>query len=155
MFNFELDKQLLIQAFGFVFIALGMAARLGYWKKWYWQPRASSYGYIPYGCIFVLYSYNEQLLEFFSPYPWITYVIYAVLFIIGLWFSINPPGFMKPSWIRWIEKYPANIIDAMRIETKNDPSWEEHIKDEAAVDGWAKLVKTKKAFKKHNIAAKG
>jgi len=155
MVNFNFDKQLLIQAFGVIFIALGIASRLGYWKKWYWHPRGSSYGYIPYGCIFVFYSYNDKLLDLFSPNQWIVYIIYILFFVIGLWFSISPPKFMKPAWIRWVEKYPSNIIDGMRNEAKGNTAWEVHIKNEAAVDTWAKSVKASKALKKQKAASKG
>lgn len=155
MFNFNLDATLLIQAFGLIFVTLGVTARLSYWKKWYWQIHNSSYGYIPYGCLFVIYSYNENLLDFFKPNQWLVYIIYGAFLAIGLWFSMRTPLFMKPLWVRWIEKYPKNIIDAMRIEAKDDTTWEKHIKDEAAVDVWAKMVKTSKGYKKASSASKG
>jgi hypothetical protein len=153
MFNF--NTELLIQAFGVIFIILGIAARVGYWKNWYWQVRGSTYGYIPYGVIFILASYNDALKNVFSPNEWIIYIFYGVFLGIGLWFSIRPPQFMKPTWVRWIEKYPANIIEAMRSEAKNDTAWGKNTKDETTVDAWAKSVKVNKGHKNKNLASKG
>lgn len=153
MFNF--NTQLLIQAFGLIFMSLGTAARLGYWKKWFWQVRGSIYGYIPLGGLFILYTYDEALIKLFMPYPWITWIIYGMLLFLGIWFTARPPTFMKPLWIRWIEKYPDNIVEAMRNDAKDNPEWENHIKTEAMVDLWAISLKTGKGRKPKNNTAKG
>lgn len=142
MFNF--DTQLLILAFGLIFIGLGTAARFGYWKKWFWQIRGSIYGYIPFGCLFILYAYDENIKKCFSPYPWITWIIYCLFFGLGVWFTARPPNFIKPLWIRWIDKYPENIVEAMRIYAKENSAWESHIQTEETVDVWAKSLKTGK-----------
>lgn len=144
---FDFNTQLLIQAFGLIFLGLGLAARLGYWKKWFWQLRGSIYGYIPFGCLFILYSYDEAFRKIFAPYPWVTWILYGVFFALGFWFTVSPPSFIKPPWVRWIEKYPENIIEAMRNEAKENPEWESHIKTEAMVDVWAKSFKIRKARK--------
>ncbi len=152
---FNLDTGLLIQAFGIIFIVLGVAARIGYWKNWYWQVRGSTYGYIPYGCIFFLSSYNDELKKIFFPNEWVVYIFYGIFLVIGLWCSIRPPQFMKPTWVRWIEKHPANIVEAIRNDARNDTSWEKHIKSEETVDAWAKSVKASKALKNKRDASKG
>ncbi len=152
---FNLDTGLLMQAFGLIFIGLGVAARIGYWKKWFWQVRSSIYGYIPFGCIFILSSFNEALKKAFAPNEWIIFIFYGVLLAIGIWFSARPPLFIKPIWVRWIDKYPENIIEAMRSAAKEDPDWESHIKSEETVDVWAKSLKASKGRKTRNTTTKG
>ena len=50
---FGIKQQYFILAFGVCFFALGLAARFGLWKKWYWSSRGTIYGYIPLGMVFI------------------------------------------------------------------------------------------------------
>jgi hypothetical protein len=138
---FKFDPNLLILSFGLIFTSLGIAARFGLWKKWYWQSRGSAYGYIPIGCMFILYSYYEQLKVILGSNNWLFPVFFGLLMALGIWWSLRPPSFIKPSWIRWIEKHPVNLVEAMKRAANENGDWERHVTSEDAVDAWARTIK--------------
>jgi hypothetical protein len=144
---FKFDPKLLILAFGLIFSSLGIAARLGFWKKWYWQSRGSAYGYIPIGCLFILYSYYETLKIILGANNWLFPVLFGFLVALGIWWSVRPPLFIKPIWVRWIEKHPPNLVEAMKSAANQGTDWERHITSEAAVDDWARTIKVPKKRK--------
>ncbi len=146
----SLDTQLLTQAFGLVFIGLGVVARIGAWKKWYWQSRASAYGYIPLGSLFILYSFYTPIRNFLGTYDWLFPVSFALVLGLGIWLSVRPPSFIKPTWVRWVEKHPAYIIEAMSASAKKSNEWEQHVVSEEAVDAWARSFKAPKGSKNKN-----
>jgi hypothetical protein len=108
IFNF--DTQLLLQAFGFIFIGIGVVARLGMWKQWYWRSKTSVYGYIPLGLIFLLVSYHDLAQERLGLNFWIYQAGYAVPILLAVWWVARTPAFVKPNWVRWIEAYPPKSL---------------------------------------------
>jgi len=142
IFNF--DPTLLLQAFGFIFLSLGVAARLGLWKKWYWRTKGAVYGYIPLGLLFLVYSFNDLAKERLGPYLWVYQVSIGILIILGVWLSFRPPEFVKPAWVRWVEAQPTQVLKAMEQDALDDPNWERHIISPEAVDLWANSLKLKK-----------
>jgi len=141
---FGIDPQFLIQALGFAFIVAGVAARTGTWKNWYWRSRGAVYGYIPLGFLFLLYSFNAQAEERLGAY----YVVYqgigVLLLVLGVWWSLRPPAFVKPRWVRWIEEYPLKVRKAMQRAVENGDDWESHMTSREAVDAWVKTLRSKK-----------
>ncbi len=150
----SVSNQLLIQAFALVFIVLGLVARLGIWKKWYWQSRGLAYGYIPLGCLFLLYSFYDPLLKMVGSYTWLMPVFFALILAVGIWWSVRPPPFIKPVWVGWVEKHPGYVIEAMAVSAKKSNEWEKHVISEEAVDAWARSFKAPKESKK-KAASKG
>jgi uncharacterized membrane protein len=138
---FKFDPTLLIMAFGVIFISLGIAARLGLWKKWYWQSHGSAYGYIPIGCLFIFYSYYDTLKIILGANSWLFPVLFGLLAALGIWWSVRPPSFIKPKWVRWIEKHPSNLVEAMKRAANQSTDWECYITNEEAVDAWARTIK--------------
>ncbi len=142
------DPQTLMILFGVVFMAIGVAARLGQWKTWYWRTRGSVYGYMPLGLLFILYAFNERGLERLGRY----YVLYQglmVLFIaVGVWWSLRPPEFVKPTWVRWVEAYPKNVYQAMQKAVEDGQEWEPHMASREDLEAWVKTLRGTKARSK-------
>jgi hypothetical protein len=151
---FNINTQLVLQAFGLVFIGLGVVARLGIWKKWYWQSRGAAYGYIPLGILFLLYSFYTPLNDLLGSFQWVFPVSFAIILAIGLWLSIRPPFFVKPVWVRWVEKHPGYIIEAMANSAKKSSEWEQHVVSEEAVDTWARSFKAPKESRRKDASKK-
>ena len=150
----KFEPSLLLQAFGIIFLAIGMAARLGLWKKWYWRTKGSMYGYMPLGLMFILYSYYEPVRESLGASFWMYQSLFAILIIVGAWFSFRPPGFIKPAWVRWIEAYPKDVHQTMQDAAADDPNWESHVTTPEAIELWVKALKMKKPRSKTNSKAK-
>ena len=67
-----------------------------------------------------------------------------LLLLCGLWWSVRPPAFVKPSWILWVETYPKKVYDAMADEAKDGEAWESKVVSPEAVEAWAKELSSKK-----------
>jgi hypothetical protein len=140
---FDIDTNIIIQIIGAAFFALGLAARFGLWKKWYWSVRSGPYAYMPLGVLFFLYTYADPAVEVLGPNSFLYYVVFGLMAVLCVWWSLRPPLFMKPTWIRWIEKHPRRVIKAMEREVEDGEDWEALIESEESVDKWAKTLKGK------------
>lgn len=141
---FGLDAQLLLRLFGITFIALGLAARLGVWKNWYWRSRGTVYGYIPLGLLFIVYSFNALAVARLGSY----YILYQGLFVLlivwGLWWTVHPPIFIKPIWVRWVEAYPKEVFDTIVKAVEQGEKWEAHVVSPEKLELWVKSLRAKK-----------
>ena len=130
-------------AFGAVFVAMGIAARLGLWKSWYWRTKGSVYGYTPLGLAFFVYGFHERALQFGRSFVWYQGLL-VVLLLLGLWWSVRPPAFAKPAWILWVERYPKKVYEAMASAAIDGEDWQSKVASPEAVDSWAKELSSKK-----------
>jgi hypothetical protein len=150
----KFEPSLLLQAFGLIFLALGMAARIGIWKKWYWRTKGSMYGYIPLGLLFLLYSFYEPMKARLGASFWMFQSLFGVLVLVGAWWSVRTPRFIKPAWVRWIEVYPRDVRQAMERAATDDPGWDQHVTNPEAIEAWARALKYKNPRSKANSKAK-
>lgn len=141
MFGF--DQQVLLRLLGVGFALMGFGARVGAWKKWYWGSRVGAYAYLPMGILFILFTYDDAFKRNLGPYYFLYWVAIIVIALLILLWMARPPGFIKPKWIRWIEKHPQGVIDAMAAEVEGGKAWEEKVVSEEAVDRWARKLKAK------------
>lgn len=135
----NLNPQLIILVIGLIFVALGIAARGGWWKKWYWRTRGGAYGYIPMGILFLVYAFEEKIAQYTSEPTVIA--IYVVLAILVVYLSLRPPRWIKPNWIHWVEEQTPAAQRAMRNAAKDDDDWMMHMNTRDAVHKWAKQLK--------------
>lgn len=142
LFNF--DTQLLLQAFGIIFIGIGVVVRLGLWKQWYWRSKTSVYAYIPLGIIFFMVSFNDLAREQLGVNFWVYQACYAVPVALGVWWVARTPTFVKPDWVRWVEAYPPRIYEAMQQAALKDAEWERHVTSQKEVEAWAKSLERTK-----------
>lgn len=136
----------MILVVGAIFIVLGVSVRLGMWKAWFWKTRGGVYGYVPLGLLFILYAYNEPLLDMLGSSAYLFYVAFGLLFAAVLYLSLRPPAWVKPGWVKWIESQPAPAVKAMRAAVQAGDTWNEHIQSQETVAAWARQL-TKKNSK--------
>jgi len=141
---FGINSQFLMWMFGAAFMAAGVAARLGLWKNWYWTTRGAVYGYVPLGLLFVVYSFDSSAKERLGSNFFLYQGAVALLVVLGVWWSLRPPGFVKPTWVHWLEEYPEAVRDAMAHAVKEREEWESHVTSRQAVDAWAKTLGKKR-----------
>ena len=135
------DPQTLSILFGLVFIAIGLAARLGLWKQWYWRTRGSVYGYIPLGVLFILFTLSEQAAARLGQYHVVYQGLIVLLIAVGVWWSLRPPEFIKPTWVRWVEGYPQNVYQAMLKAVEQGEDWEPHMASREDLEAWVKTLR--------------
>ncbi|MGC8787649.1 MAG: hypothetical protein ACP5Q1_09530 [Anaerolineae bacterium] len=141
---FGLDTQFIIRIFGVTFAALGLAARLGLWKNWYWRSRGTVYGYIPLGLLFVLYSFNALAVARLGSYYVLYQGLFALLIACGLWWTVQPPAFIKPAWVRWIEAYPKDVYQMIEKAVESGADWEANVATPEKLEQWIKSLRSKK-----------
>jgi hypothetical protein len=117
--------------------------RLGYWKGWYWRTRGGVYAYLPLGVVFFLYTYQVQAQARFGSYYFLFVGGILLLALVCVWWSLRPPRFVQPAWVRWVEAYPKRVRDAMAKDVEQDTDWEKHVHTKEAVDAWARSLKLK------------
>jgi len=144
----QLDVNYIVMVLGGVFVVVGFYIRMGNLKQVYWKSRRSMFGYIPLGLFFILAGYYNTASRQ-GPYIFYSYlVLFALLAGLTLFFSARPPDFIKPDWIRWIEKHPRSIQKAMLGEATENEEWKQKVVSETAVDAWAKQLARKLPRKK-------
>jgi hypothetical protein len=139
-----INQQVLTIAFGAVFVALGVAARLGVWKSWYWRTRGSVYGYAPLGLAFLVYALRDRVVQALGGNLIVFQGVLALLVLLGLWWSMRAPAFVKPAWILWVEQHPKKAYEAMASAAIGGDDWEPKVASREAVEAWAKELLSKK-----------
>lgn len=144
----NIDLNYAIPVLGLIFILIGVYIRLGNLKQVYWKSRRNMVGYIPLGILFLV----AGGYDFAFKQGGVIFYIYIALLVIvvglTLYFATRPPDFLKPAWIRWVEKYPNAIQKAMAADVEDNGQWQENVSSEAAVDAWAKQLARKLPRKK-------
>ena len=144
----KIDPNYAIPLLGIIFIFAGVFIRLGNLKQIYWKSSSSMVGYIPLGILFIV----AGLYEFASRQSTVVFYAYIALLVIvvglTLYCGTRPPVFLKPAWIRWIEKYPKPVQKAMAADVADNSQWKQNVASEAAVDAWAKQLARKLPKKK-------
>lgn len=136
----RLDDQLFLGLFGLLFLGMGLSARLGLWKSWYWRSRGGTYSYVPLGLLFLVYAWRDELTVLLG-FELGFYVLFGLLLLLGAWWSFYPPSFVKPQWVRWIEEQPEKTQESMRAQVEEGFEWEPHTRSRQAVDQWARRIK--------------
>ena len=145
---FDFDQALVIRLLGLGFIAAGLVARFGTWRKWFWKTRKAVYGYIPLGLLFILFTYNSLAEERLGSYFFLYLAAFAILGICVVWFSQRPPAIMKPPWVKWLEAYPPRILRLMEQQVDDGEDWAPNVASQEAVNAWARSLKGKQPRKK-------
>jgi hypothetical protein len=144
---YGISLTLILQLFGAFFIVMGVAGLLSFYKSWYWHSQQSVYGYIPFGLIFLVSSFEAQIRQQLGTYGWSVIVIYVILFAIGSWGFVRPPKFIKPGWIQLIETQPKNVYDTMVKEVKAGANWQKKVESPEALAEWIRTIRSRPSNK--------
>lgn len=137
---FDLRGNLALQIFGAAFILAWAMGVFWNWRSWYWRSQRAIYSYLPMGLLFILASFQEQIMTSLSLNMWGMRVIYIVFIAIGVWWTVRPPAFLKPWWAKEIESYPPAVYSALKRDVSKDRDWPSHFKDRDALQKWIKKV---------------
>lgn len=135
---FDINTQVLLLAFGALFIGAWLAAVMGRWKRWYWRSRRMVYVYLALGALFIVSSFESQLIDGLGLARWTVQTGYAVLIAAGIYLLVRPPRWMKPPWVRMIDDQPDYVYEIMAEQVKKGKSWEEKVEDRRALENWIK-----------------
>ncbi len=141
----KIDTNSAVSILGFLFILAGVFIRLGNLKQVYWKSKRSMVivGYIPLGFLFIIAGLYEAASKQGSLVFYAYIALLAIVVILTLYIVTRPPNFLKPDWIRWIEKHPKAVQKAMAADVEINDAWKQNVASEAAVDAWAKQLSRK------------
>ncbi len=139
---------------GLYLIIYGIRMRIGYYKTWYMKPwaRATSniYMAIPGGTAAFLFGFTGVLTLLFPGEA--IFVVNriilgscAVILIVGMLLPFVWPGWMKPAWLKWLEKEHGDILPILRNEANamGYPDWEHKVSTQAGLEAWVAEVRRK------------
>ncbi|MCL4560725.1 MAG: hypothetical protein M1281_08940 [Chloroflexi bacterium] len=140
---------IIFQIAGIFFIASGLAGHIGLWKGWYWLSRHLIYGYIPFGVLLILASFDAQFhLLLPAADDWVPTAIYSVLFVLGVGATIWPPQWLKPAWIREIEAQPRYVYRTMVHQINAGVKWRDKVNKPRGLETWMREIHRQHSPKK-------
>ena len=131
------------------FLTWGILARLGYLRASYTlkghpviAPRSLVYGLIPLGLGAGLLAIGPLLPEEIRP----NLVSYGLgpLWILTLILAIWQPWWLKPAWLRWLEKEHGDILGILWKEVRKEGhAWERRVQTQEQLEAWVTEVRRK------------
>jgi len=143
MFNdLDINTQVVLRVLGVLSILIGLAGLLGFWKRWYFRSQKNTvYGYPLLGALCFLVSYEDYLLSNIIHKEWALIGCYLVIMAAVIWISYSPPEFIKPKFVKRIEREPYEVYQKMAKHVMEDKPWREKAKNMEALEKWIRKVK--------------
>lgn len=112
-----MERSTLALAVGLLFLAAGAAVMTGRWRSWYeqyriasssWYLRNMAFAYLPVGVSLVIFGIaasmsesSDGMLRVLSLGP---FVLAFGAFVLSVLVLYRPPPWLKPEWLRMIER---------------------------------------------------
>ena len=132
IFNF--NTQLLLQAFGFIFIGLRVIVRFGTREEMVLALQDDDLQLHPDWIDFLAGELSRPGQRAVGTNYWIYQAGYAIPVAVAIWWVARTPAFVKPDWVKWIQAFPPNIYQAMQADALADPEWERHVTSQKEVE---------------------
>lgn len=148
--DLNLDIPSLLITIGVVFFVLWIAALTGLWKKWYWRSQNGMvYGYIGISIATLASAFQSQLLALVT-YKWMVDGLVIFGLLITLLMAYFSPTFIKPKWIRQIEREPKYVYKEMVAQINDGFRWQEKLQNYDTLESWIKEIRRKPQKKKNS-----
>jgi hypothetical protein len=108
------------------------------------------YAVIPWGIVLLMWAAGGLLSE--SPdVQWFFFEVGLGFAALGGIFYIFQPSFLKPAWLKWLEREHGDIMPILQQEANAMESgvWEERVKTQAGLEAWVAEVRRKHGLEKH------
>ncbi|MBC7264434.1 MAG: hypothetical protein H5T64_08780 [Chloroflexi bacterium] len=130
----------MISLLGCAFLGLGILARLGVYKNWYWRPQSQLvYTFMPVGILLIGYG-NRQVLLRVLGWPlcmvWTGFLIY-----VAFTFGKYPPVWIKPGWVQWLEAEYGEYLTDLRKDAQYSLRWLYAIKSRQGMEKWIRDIR--------------
>lgn len=142
--DLQLDSQVVLRVVGLFSIVVGLLGLTGVWKRWYWRSQRNTvYGYPLLGLACMLGSFEDTIQQMVGGREWLVIVFYIILLGGTVLISYSPPKFLKPRWIKRIEKEPHWVYEKMVKEVMADKPWRYKAKNMTELEKWIKEIRKK------------
>ncbi len=147
---------LIIIIIGTAFLLFGILVRSGRYKRWYLykgdpalSPKELAYVYEPFGLAtlvmgtaMVLPASHESKQAVFL---WICLPLLIAACLLLFWL----PDWIKPAWVRWLEKNHEGILLLLLEDARETPDWERRVATQAGLEAWVAEVRRKHRLEEH------
>lgn len=148
---------IVVGGLGVLFLGVGIMIRLGLWRsicavKGYpvYMPRALIFVFIPMG--FAALSIGLVPLLPIQPENRGDVITYATIplliatYILAMW----QPWWLKPAWLRWLEKEHGDILEILWEDVREDPwGWERRVRTREDLEEWVAEVRRKHGLERN------
>jgi len=129
------------------FLVYGLRVQFGRYKRWYlhegdpvYSPKEMFYVYIPIslvivilGIALILPTYELRQAAFFLVD--LPLIIATSLLLFWL------PNWIKPAWVRWLEKNHGDILLLLLREARITSNWEQRVATQEGLEAWVAEVR--------------
>ncbi len=140
---------------GTALLIFGILVRSGRHKRWYLykgdpalSPKEFAFVCIPFGLMILIMGIAALL-----PTPEARQAIFwGVVFPLGIAVAVLlfwPPAWIKPSWLRWLEKNHKGILLLLVEDARETPDWEQRVATQAGLEAWVAEVRRKHGLEEH------
>jgi hypothetical protein len=134
---------------GVPFLVFGVLVQLGKHKRWYlregdplYNPKEFAYVCIPaglgiifFGIALFLPTHEVRQTVFWG----IVFPLCIALIVLLFWL----PDWIKPAWVRWLEKEHGDIFLLLLREARETPNWEQQVATQEGLEVWVEEVRRK------------
>jgi predicted membrane protein len=142
-----------ILGFGFTFTFLGIMLRMGK-LRWIYAGRSLPvYAQREVANVFIPIGLGIFVIAFLVAFPDLkdlfTYPL-AFLFFTYLVLAVWQPEWLKPAWLRWLEKNYGHVLEEMFAEARamGRRNWAEQVKTQESLERWADSVAQKHGWQR-------
>jgi hypothetical protein len=134
---------------GITFLAAGILVRMGKYRGWYlhkgdplYSPKEFVYVCIPFGLTVL-----SMGIASLPPSDEIRQTLFwGITFPLGISVAVLlfwPPDWIKPAWVRWLEKNHKDILLLLLENARQTPDWEQRVATQAGLETWVAEVRRK------------
>ncbi len=136
---------------GLLLLFGGLLARFGFYKSLYamrgnpvFAPPALTYIIIPGSIVFFMFAitpFLPTMVEVRQKY--LAFIIFPYQFVL-ISLTIWRPWWLKPKWLRWLEKEHGAILELLWEDVREDRwGWERRVKTQKDLETWVNEVRRK------------
>jgi hypothetical protein len=136
-------------SFGTGILVVGVLVWTGRYKKWYlhegdplYTPKEFLYVWIPLGLAFLAWGLAALLPT--QPERLIGFLVISLPLALTAGFLLFwLPDWIKPAWVRWLEKNHGDILFLLLREARRTPNWEKQVATQDRLEAWVAEVREK------------
>ncbi len=142
---------LFLGVLGFLFFLLGILLRLGHWR-WIFAmkghsvltPSSLALVFVPIGLLTMFLGFVPMLPLSKEIRLNLGIYLFIPLVVVTFISAILQPNWLKPIWLRWLEKEHGDIIHLLWEDVREDRwGWERRVKTQKDLETWVNEVRRK------------
>jgi hypothetical protein len=134
---------------GTTFLVFGVLVKLGRYKRWYLyegdpalSPKEFAYVCAPFGLAIIVMG-TALVLPTHEVKQMVFLCLDLPLIIVASLLLFWLPEWIKPAWVRWLEKNHGDILLLLLRQARRTPDWEQRVATQEGLEAWVAEVRHK------------